>query len=171
VLLWQVNQNASVDNGISDVYHFLVPDTEIGALACVYDANGNFIRNLNLVADPDYADSFVSSRDDLWFMQAIQSYMEDDIAMDALFQIQVGYYDGDFNFISALYSDTETKANLLAGNSYAIGSLYPPGTDWTPGHYHTVNPVVPSVPEPSELMLCIIGLGLLLLKRKNNGES
>ena len=167
VLQWQIDQNAIIDNDSNiTLYSFLAPDTEIGALACVYDVNGNFLSNLNLVYDPEYADSFVSSRDELWIMQAIQSYMDDDQALDSIFQLQVGYYDEDYNFVTALYSETESKAGLLANHSYTPGSLAPPSTDWIPHSFYTINPVVPSIPEPSSSLLLLVGASLLTLKRK-----
>ena len=168
VLMWQVNGDANVD-GSPSVYSFLASDQEIGALVCAYSADGVFIKNLNLVYDPDYADSFVDSKDSLWQMRAIQSYIDQELPMEALFQIQVGYYDVDENFLVVLYSSVETKMNLLEGHSYSPGTLYPTGPDWTPMDFYTINPVVPIsplIPEPSTSLLCIIGFGVLMLKRK-----
>ena len=91
--------------------------------------------------------------------------------MDYLFQLQVGYYDDDFNFSAHLYSVSEYYRDLYGVHTYEEGTILPPIKDWIPQEFYTINPVIPSppVPEPSTSLLGIIGLGLLLLKRKTNG--
>ena len=69
----------------------------------------------------------------------------------------------DYNWSPLAYSDTVEGQWLKNKYTSENGTIAPPNFNpWTPMNYHTV-------PEPSELMLCIIGFGLLLLKRKTNG--
>ncbi len=160
VLQWQINENASVDNSSLTVYNFLEPDREIGAQAVIYDSQGNFIKGLPLVDDPDYSDSFVGSKEDLWMMRALQSIADSDIAMDYLFQLQVGYYDDDFNFIAHLYSVSEYYKDLYGVHTYEEGTILPPINDWVPENFYTINPVIPSPPlfqnPPLPFSVCLV---------------
>ena len=77
--------------------------------------------------------------------------------------MQVGTYDGDYNFNPLLW----TKGELVPGKHwYDAGTLLPPGTDWIPTEFFTVNPVMPVSPEPSSGILFLLGASLLALKRK-----
>ena len=89
--------------------------------------------------------------------------------MEALFSIEIGkmtwdddtYMSGTFQVMAE--SDKYTYEQVME-HMYLTFDLNPPVTDWNPTYYHTV-------PEPSTFLLGIIGLGLLLMKRKSNGES
>ena len=89
--------------------------------------------------------------------------------MEILFVMELGYntWDddlGDYVWETLAQSAPELYQDLMRQHMYATGDISPPGyTPWTPDFYTT--------PEPSTSILCIIGLGLLLLKRKTNGES
>ena len=79
--------------------------------------------------------------------------------------MQIGNYDEDFNFNPILFS----KGEKVEGRyRYNPGDLGPYGGEWIPAEFYTINPVIPSpsVPEPSTSLLCIIGFGVLMLKRK-----
>ena len=90
--------------------------------------------------------------------------------MERRFQMQIGIYDENFDFSPILYSNgeivDEKYRHEISSINAGDGAL-----DWMVEKFYTINPVVPSppVPEPSTSLLCIIGLGVLLLKRKTNG--
>lgn len=80
--------------------------------------------------------------------------------------MQVGNYDGDYNFNPLLYS----RGELVDGKYwYDTGTILPPSTDWIPSQFYTINPVVPisPVPEPNSGIMLLMGLGFLGLKRKS----
>ena len=91
--------------------------------------------------------------------------------MDYLFQLQVGYYDDDFNFTAHLYSVSEYYKDLYGVHTYEEGTILPPIKDWVPENFYTINPVIPSppsVPEPSSSILCLLAASLLMLRRKKS---
>ena len=89
--------------------------------------------------------------------------------LEALFIMELGYNSwdddvGDYVWRTLAESSPETYADLRQ-HMYAEFDIGPSSPDpWSPDFYTTV-------PEPSTSLLCIIGLGVLLLKRKTNGES
>ena len=99
-----------------------------------------------------------------WNMSPLTKEMLDEY----MFMIELGenVWDSliqDYNWSPLAYSDTVEGQWLKNKYTSENGTIAPPNFNpWTPMNYHTV-------PEPSELMLCIIGFGLLLLKRKTNG--
>ena len=165
VLKWAVAEEASVD-GSPDLYTYLAPDTEIGVRAVQYDRNGNLTGCMPLVSEPEFADAFFGSKDDISMMQALQSFTIGEDIAESLFQIQVGYYDDDFAFVSVLYSVAATGASI-SKFMYEPGDISPPSMDWRPLNFRTVNPVTPSpsVPEPSSGLLALAGLAVLCLRR------
>ena len=89
--------------------------------------------------------------------------------MEALFSIELGRMDWDDDtYMSGAFqvlaeSDKYTYEQVMA-HMYPTFDLNPPVTDWKPMSYH-------SVPEPSTSLLCIIGFGVLMLKRKAHAIS
>ena len=96
------------------------------------------------------------------------SPLTQEMMQEYMFMIELGenVWDSlieDYNWSPLAYSDTVEGQWLKQKYTSEEGSLAPPTfTTWTPMNYHTV-------PEPSASLLCIIGLGVLLLKRKTNG--
>lgn len=74
--------------------------------------------------------------------------------------------DIDFNVI--LWSDNKESSTFVENeNKYTPGSIAPSSfKPWIPSQFYTINPVIPT-PEPSVTLLCIIGFGMLMLKRKH----
>ena len=89
--------------------------------------------------------------------------------MESLFIMELGYNEwndgvGDYVWKTLAESAPELYRDLVYTYMYESGDIRPsPDHVWTPNFYTT--------PEPSTFLLCIIGFGLLLLKRKTNGES
>ena len=179
ILYWQLGSSGNtVDGGPNDVYTFLGFDhanDELGVRIAAYDKDGNLVKYLNPVypSNPDYPggidweynDQMIGTRDDIWMTRASQAYYGPDNYLEMLFQMQVGNYDEDFNFNPLLW----TNGELVPGRYwYDTGTLAPPGTDWIPTEFYTINPVVPITPspEPNSLILLSLGLCLLGLKRK-----
>ena len=168
---WQVkNEGNRVDDGPNDVYTFLGFDhanDELGVRISCYDKDGTFIKYLNpAYPDPineidwDYNDQPIGTRDDLWMAKGQAYYGSPDYS-ERLFQLQVGNYDGEDNFVALLYSKTEKVDGRYW---YDWGTLAPFNGEWTPIDFYTYNP--PPVPEPSSTILCLLGLSLFMLKRK-----
>lgn len=181
IMYWQLGSTGNtVDNGPSDVYTFLGFDhanDELGVRIAAYDKDGNLVKYLNPVYGPvdgnpgyidwEYNDELIGTRSDLP-ASTRQAYYGPDDYLEMLFQMQVGNYDEDFNFSTLLW----TKGELVDGKHwYDTGSILPPGTEWIPTQFYTINPVVsitPS-PEPNSGILLLIGIGFLGLKRKPVG--
>ena len=87
--------------------------------------------------------------------------------MEYAFMVEIGEYTwndvmDDWNFNVLAQSD-KYAANQLKNYIYERFSLAPPETGiWSPKDFYTT-------PEPSTSLLCIIGLGVLMLKRKAHG--
>lgn len=178
-MYWQVTGTGNtVNGGPNDVYTFLGidhADDELGVRIAAYDKEGNLVKYLNPAypnnpdfpsgIDWEYNDQPIGTRDDFWMTRGSQAYYGPEDYMEHLFQMQLGTYDGDYNFLPLLYTNGETVDNKYW---YDWGTLAPNNGDWIPTEFFTINPVIPApqVPEPSELMLCIIGFGVLMLKRK-----
>ena len=170
IMQWQVNDSANVDGGPNSVYKFLgleYPDDEFGVRIVCYDKDGTFIKYLNPVYPAEYGgvdwefnDQYVGTRDDFGSTQTSQAYYGPNDYSEKLFQMQVGNYDGNDDFIPILYS---SKQEVAGRYWYDSGTLAPPSMDWTPMDFYTMNP--PVVPEPSSALLALVGAGLLLLKR------
>ena len=174
IMYWQLGDAGNiVDDGPNDVYTFLGFDhanDEIGVRIAAYDKDGNLVKYLNPVypdspevpggIDWEYNDEWIGTRDDLPARNR-QAYYGPDDYLEMLFQMQVGNYDEDFNFNPMLW----TKGELVDGKHwYDTGSILPPGTEWTPTAFYTINPVSP-VPEPSSSLLLLLGISILMLKR------
>lgn len=92
-----------------------------------------------------------------------QAYYGPNDYMEYMFQMQIGTYDNDYNFIEMLYSNAESVPNRYW---YDWGTIAPYDGDWIPIEFYTVNPVVPVIPEPNSFILLSIGTSMLLLSRK-----
>lgn len=172
IMMWQVNDSANVD-GSPSVYTYLqanYSDDEFGVRIAVYDSSGNLLKYCNPVygdypepgqtyIDYEFNDQYVGTKDDFGLTVASQAYYGPDDYYEKLFQMQIGNYDGDYNFYPILYSSRKT----VTGHWYDMGTLLPPTTDWTPTDFYTYNP---PIPEPSSSLLVLIGISFLGLKRK-----
>lgn len=165
--------SSRVDNN-STVYTFINENhanDDVGIRVAVYDGNGNLISYLAGKEEPEYADIWLSNDVSTW--RGLESYTPNkplnEMELEMRFQLQIGYYDEDFNFISELYSNTETADNLYESHIYERSQLGPSLTDQIPSDFYTINPVIPDsppTPEPNTTLLFTIGSGLLLLRRK-----
>lgn len=177
IMYWQLGDTGNtVDGGPNDVYTFLELDhanDEFGVRIAAYDKDGNLVKYLNPVypnnpdypggIDWEYNDQIIGTRDDISMFGKGQAYYGPDDYLEMLFQMQVGNYDEDFNFNPLLW----TKGELVPGKHwYDTGTLLPPGTDWTPTEFFTVNSVVPISPEPNSFILLSLGICLLGLRRR-----
>ena len=172
-LFWQIEDNGNtVDDGPNDVYTFLGfehADDELGVRVACYDRDGNFVNYLNpAYPDPldyidwEYNDQVIGTRDDIRMTKGSQAYYGRDDYLERLFQLQLGTYDSDYNFIPLLYTNSE----LVDGKYwYDWGTLAPYNGDWTPTAFYTINPVSPT-PEPSSSLLLLLGASFVLLLRK-----
>ena len=169
---WQVKDEGNrVNDGPNDVYTFLGfdhADDEIGVRIACYDKDGTFIKYLNpAYPDPineidwDYNDQIIGTRDDLALYGKGQAYYGPSDYSEKLFQLQVGNYDGEDNFVALLYSKMEKVDGRYW---YDWGTLAPFNGEWTPIDFYTYNP--PPIPEPSAGLLLLVGMSLLNLKRK-----
>ena len=176
IMYWQLGDTGNtVDGGPNDVYTFLGidhADNELGVRIAAYDKDGNLVKYLNPVYNADgdnpgytdweYNDELIGTRSDLP-ASARQAYYGPDDYIERLFQMQVGNYDEDFNFSPLLW----TKGELVDGRYwYDTGTLAPPGIDWIPTEFFTVNPVMPISPEPNSFILLSLGICLLGLRRR-----
>ena len=174
IMLWQVNPTGNtVDDGPNDVYTFLGFDhanDDIGVRIAAYDKDGNLIKYLNPVypeefagVDWEYNDEYIGTRDDLP-ASTRQAYYGGEDYTERLFQMQVGNYDGDGNFMPLLW----TRGESIPGKYwYDSGTLLPPGFEWAPTKFYTANPVIPDIPEPNSFILLSLGICLLGLRRKS----
>ncbi len=103
-----------------------------------------------------------------WTTQTPLVGLDHELFEAALFQVQLGTLTYDdvldvVNWITLAETDPVAKATLTQ-HLYERGTIQPPGySQWTPTEFYTHS----SVPEPSSALLCIIGFGILLLKRKS----
>ena len=199
-LYWQVNDSATVD-GASMHYSFLVPYTEDydnwnGIRVKVVSPDGQIQRILDNYGEDEFGNTVLydgkegmpvyDNGSGYWgsgVPTGNQSPLHDLstlIAEEYYIQAELGRlswnYDTDSADWSPLAYSAYEKLTTEFGKShtYDLGTLEPPREgSWIPTEFFTINPVIPSppVPEPSTSLLGIIGLGLLLLKRKTNGES
>lgn len=96
-----------------------------------------------------------------------QSYVPTELAMEALFSIELGrmdwdddtYMSGSFKVLAE--SDKYTYEQVRS-YMYPTFDLNPPVTDWKPMSYY-------STPEPNSGILFLIGIGFLGLMRKPVG--
>ena len=102
-----------------------------------------------------------------WTTQSPLDGLSHELFEEAMFQVQLGTMEFDdvfdvVDWFTLAETDPVAKATLTQ-HLYERGSIQTPGySQWTPTQFHTV-------PEPTSSLLGIIGLGLLLLKRKTNG--
>lgn len=101
-----------------------------------------------------------------------QSRIPDEATMETLIQMEIGHltWDDDYNYMwqTIAWSDALTLDDLYK-EAYIAGSISPSDESWggwMPTRFYTINPYVPPVPEPSSLLLVLIGSSLLVLKRK-----
>ena len=175
IMMWMLSDTGNtVDDG-PDVYTYLGvahANDDIGVRIAAYDNSGNLVKYLNPVyggaegesgfIDWDYNDEYIGTRDDLP-AEIRQAYYGPSDYAEMLFQMQVGNYDGNDNFIPLLYS----LGGIVDGKYwYDSGSMYPQYGEWTPTKFYTINPVVP-IPEPTTFLLLLLGFGILALRRKN----
>ena len=179
IMYWMLSGTGNTVDGGSDVYTYLGvahANDEIGVRIAAYDNSGNLVKYLNPVypdspdvpggIDWEYNDQIVGTRDDISMFGTGQAYYGTSDYVEMLFQMQVGNYDGDYNFIPLLYSLGETVDGKYW---YDSGSLLPQYGEWTPTKFYTINPVVP-VPEPTTFLLLLLGFGILALRRKNGNR-
>jgi len=89
--------------------------------------------------------------------------------MEALFSIELGkmtwdddtYMSGAFQVLAE--SDKYTYEQVMA-HMYPTFDLNPPVTDWKPTYYYTT-------PEPSTSLLYLLGVSLLMLRRKHHEKA
>ena len=104
------------------------------------------------------------------------------IAEEYYIQAELGRLSWNYDTDSADWSTLAYSAyekltdDFKTDHTYDFGTLAPPiTTSWIPEEFFTIKPALPSggtyAPEPTTGLLTIIGLGVLLLKRKTNGES
>ena len=105
------------------------------------------------------------------------------IAEEYYIQAELGRLSWNYDTDSADWSTLAYSAyekltdDFKTDHTYDLGTIAPPTTtSWIPEEFFTIKPAIPSggspyVPEPSTSLLGIIGLGLLLLKRKTHVES
>ena len=102
-----------------------------------------------------------------WATQSSLDGLSRELFEEAIFQVQLGTIEIDdgFNVVdwfTLAETDPVTKATLQQ-HLYERGSMQPPGyTQWTPLQFYTHSPV----PEPSSLLLVLIGSSIFMLKRK-----
>ena len=184
VMLWTVDENATVDDAYS-VMTFLspVPDDDLHNPAARVKVSGGGL------AEPVYLDNFFQEDPDGPYMldegggyygvwagdpgsghygvMIQQSHLPTELAMEALFSIEIGqmnwdddtYMSGAFQVLAE--SDKYTYEQVLS-HTYEIASIAPPVTDWKPMNYYSVG----SVPEPSSGLLAAVGLCVLALRRR-----
>lgn len=174
-LYWQLKDPGSSVDGGSSVYTFLSiekPDDDLGVRIAAYDVNGNLIKYLNPVYEYEdhtkeiweYNDAYIGTGSSIYDTRYQQAYYGRSDIAEVLFQMQIGEYDENDNFISFLYSNNEY---LRRDNWYDWGQIDPGQMDWSPTEFFTVNPVMPEAPEPNANRLFLLGLSVLLLKRKS----
>lgn len=179
ILWWMVNDTATVDD--QNIMKFLEPYPEdddhwVGARVKVVTSDGE--TNYLSVEYPD----FPGERSDHawvgdmgsewgtgnWSTQSPLDGLDRELFEEARFSVQLGYvtYDQVYDltkFIALAESDPAIKSELTQF-LYERGTIAPPDqSQWVPIFYHTY-----SVPEPSSALLSLIGLSMLLLKRRNN---
>ena len=101
-----------------------------------------------------------------------QSRIPDEATIETLMQMEIGHlsWDDDYNYMwqTIAWSDALTLDEIHR-ETYIPGTIDPPKESWggwMPTKFYTINPYVPPVPEPSSLLLALIGSSLLMLKRK-----
>ena len=194
VLLWMVDENTTVDG--NPIQQFLVEypsddDNWPAARVKLVSSDGTTSRILRIyygegieedggwgaeASDPGNgywgvgAPTGMQSETGYKTLGTIQGQLSGDIpsyppeVLEALFIMELGYNSwdddvGDYVWRTLAESSPETYADLRQ-HMYAEFDIEPSSIDpWSPDFYTTV-------PEPSTSLLCIIGFGVLMLKRK-----
>ena len=183
VLYWQVDDTAKVFNGENDTIGTsiigFIGDRECGARAVVTGGdlaqpyylstyskdNGTLDGELGV----DFGESggYWGSGVPTGNQSSIEQLEPSEMYMEYAFMVEIGEYTwddvmNDWNFNVLAQSD-KFAANQLSQYIHERFDLNPSSLAiWTPTEFYVV-------PEPSTSLLCIIGLGVLMLKRKAHG--
>lgn len=181
-LWWLVNETATVDG--QNLLSFIQPYAweedgysgyDVGARVKVTFGDGTSTI-LPIYNNGQYWD--YSSLDDSgdgrgvstgnWASQSPLNHINSEMLTEALFQIELGNlkYDDLLDIFTwdeiIAYTDAVGK-EMLSSYIWQGGVMPPADGQWTPTVFHA------PVPEPTSSILCIIGFGVLMLKRKANG--
>ena len=187
IMWWMVDNTATVDG--EGVMSFLAqyPEDENNWCAARVKVTGSgigtrYLENLNNFGDgweaafPAEEGVALSDSGDGHGMTTGNWGTQSPISLDGLdvelfeearFQVELGRckYDEVYDmmkFIALAETSPITKAELTQ-YMYERGSIMPPGyQQWTPTEFHTIS----SIPEPNNGLLVLVGVALLLLKRK-----
>ena len=181
IMWWMVDDTATVDN--QDIITFLqpYPEDENHWCAARVKITGKDIGTIYLdIESPDFPGERFNGAEGAWLGDSGSGYwgtgnwanqspldgFTKEIWNEALFQMEIGYLS--FNEVldvvdwSTLAETDPIAKNLLSQHLYERGTLMPPDySQWTPTDFHTVN-----VPEPSSNLLFLVGLSILMLRRK-----
>lgn len=196
VLYWQVDENTTVDGG--DIQEFLEPypsdyDYFPAARVRMVSSDGSssiILKVIGMEEQPEYwgvepwnnwsgywGTGICQSQTGYNTITPIVDELTGNIisyppeVMEVMFIMELGYNiwddnageEGDYVWQTLAESAPELYKDLVSRYMYAQGDIRPgPYFVWTPNFY------TKTTPEPSSILLILIGMGPLFLKRKTN---
>lgn len=177
VLWWLVDESANVDG--SSLYSFIQPYAweedgysgyDVGARVKVVFKDGSSavlpIYNNGQYWDysplEDSGDGRGISTGN-WASQSPLNHIDSEMLNEALFQVELGSLTYNealdvFGWDSTIAESDKVAKEYLTRYIWQGGVLPPADAQWTPTNFHTV-------PEPTTALLCLLGLGMLALRR------